>query len=135
MVLEKTLERPLHWKEIKLVNPRGSQSWIFTGRTDTEAEAPILCPPDAKSWLTGKELMLGKTEGKRRRGQERTKWLDRILDSTDMNLSKLQEIVKDREAWHVAVYGVAKSQTGLSNWKTIRFYFIFFLSFSKNKHN
>ena len=70
VVLEKTLESPLDCNVIQPVHPKGNQSWIFTGRIDTEAEAPILCPPDAKSWLTGKELMLGKTEGKRRWGQE-----------------------------------------------------------------
>ena len=78
-----------------------NQPWIFIGRTDAEAEAPILWPPDVKSWLSGKTLMLGKTEGKRRRGRQRIRWLDGLTDSTDMSLSKPQETAKDRKAWRV----------------------------------
>ena len=118
MVLEKTLESPLDCKEIKLVNPKGNQPWIFNGRTDAEAEASILWPPNVKSRLTGKTLMLGKIEDKRRRKQQRMRWLHGITDSVDMNLSKLWEIVKDRGAWHALVYGVTKSQTWLNNWTT-----------------
>ena len=87
MVLEKTLESPLHSEEIKPVNPKENQSWLFIGRTDAEAEAPILWPPDAKSRLTGKDLMLGKIEGRRRRGQ-RIRWLNGIIDSMGMSLGR-----------------------------------------------
>ena len=113
MVLEKTLESPLDIKEIKLVNPKGNQAWIF-GRTD--AEAPILWSPDVKSQFTGKILMLGKIKGRRRRKRQRMRWLDGINDSMDMSLNNLQEIVKDRKAWHAGIHGVSKSWTHLSDW-------------------
>ena len=108
------LESSLDCKEIKPASPRGNQSWIFIGRTDTEAETPILWPPDAKSWLMEKTLTLGKIEGRRRRGQQRTR-LNGINDSMDVSLRKLQEMVKDREAWHAAVHGVAQNRTQLSD--------------------
>ena len=102
---------PLDSKETKVVNSKGNQPWMFIGWTEAVAEAPILWPPDAKSWSLEKTLMLGKTKGKRRRGQQRMRRLDSITDSTDMNQRKLREIVKDRWGRCAAVHGVIKSRT------------------------
>ena len=116
VVLGKTLESTLDCKEIQPVNPKENQPWIITGRTDAEPEAPILWPLDGKNRLTEKTLMLGKIEGRRKRGWQRMRWLDGITDTMDTSLSKFQEIVKEREAWCAIVHRVSKSQTWLSDW-------------------
>ena len=116
-VLEKTLESPLDSKDIKPVNPKENQPWMFLGRTDVEAEAPILWPPDAKNSLVGKDPDAGKDWGQEK-GWQRMRWLDGITDLMGMSLSKLRETMKNRVAWYTAVHAVAKSWMWFSDWPT-----------------
>ena len=116
VVLKKTFESPLDCKEIQPVKTKGNQSWIFIGRADAEAEAPILWPPDAKNWLLEKTLMLGKIEGRRRRGQAEGEMVGWQHWFNGYEFEQTLGAGDGQEAWCAAAHGVAKSQTWLSDW-------------------
>ena len=133
-VLEKTLESPLDCKEIKPVNPKGNQSRIFIGRTDAEAETSILWPPDAKNLLIGKDPDAGKDwRQENQTTEDRMVGWHQWLKKMDMSLSKLWDMVQDREAWCATVHGITKSWTQLSEWATTNQKFRYLTNGKKNK--
>ena len=108
-----------YWRRllrVQLVHPKGNQSWVFIGRTDAEAETPILWPPNAKSWLIGKDPDAGRDWGQEEKGTTEDEMAGRHHQLDGMSLSELQELVMDREAWRAVIYGVAKSWTRLRDW-------------------
>ena len=115
VVLEKTLESPLNCKKVQPVHPKGDQSWVFIGKTDAEAETPILWPPQGKSWLIGKDSDAGRDWGQEEKEttEDEMAWWYHRLDACEFGW---MELVMDREAWRAVIHGVAKSRTWLSNW-------------------
>ena len=135
MVSEKTLESPLDCEEIQQVHPKGDQSWVFTGRTDVEAETPILSSPDAKSWLIGKDPDAGNDWGQEEKGtteHEMAAWYHQLMD---MGLGRFWELVMAREAWCCAVHEVANSRTWLSDWTELNWTAKWLYSFLKSYTN
>ena len=116
VVLVKTLESPLDYKEIQPVHPKGHQSWVFIWRTDVESETPVLWPPHAKSWLIGKDFDARRDWEQEDKGTTEDEMAGCLTNLMDMSLSELQELVMDREAWHSVIHGVTKSRTRLSYW-------------------
>ena len=127
VVLEKTLESSLDYKEIKPVHPNGDQSWVFIGRTDAVAETPVLWPPHANNWLIGKDPNAGKDWGQEEKGttgDEMAGWHHRLNAH-----EKLWELVMYREAWHAVIHGVTKSRTQLRDWTELSVFYILVILF------
>ena len=116
VLLEKTLKSPVDCKEIKSVHPKGNQPWRYTGKTDVKAEAPILWPPDAKRWLVGKDPDAGKDWRHKEKGTAEDEMVRQYHQLNGHESEQTRGIVKDREAWHATVHGIAKSHIWLSNW-------------------